>query len=288
MTTPVPVKYPEFIYALDSGVDKALNLQEGFTPSIAYDAFWAAVQPHVYMAQRDQLEKNPNFRQFLPYMIISRIRAGVKEYLVYKRAKGAGESRLIGNASIGIGGHVDANDTVLDSNSVLHFQQVIQMAHTRELFEECRFRASTETNEEDFKSLDDLDATQGIRLASYLASHTAIHGYLNEYSTQLVKDALPVGLVHFGYVMEISLGDQIDATVREEAMEMVGWMTADQLAVSVLPFENWSKLLIENLSNLRGVPNDAEVEDGEIIADLNQQMNQHLTDGGSCYPSLDA
>lgn len=268
MTTPAPVKYPEFIYALDKGIEQTLNLKDGFTSSISYDAFWAAVQPHVYMAQRNQLENNPNFRQFLPYMLISRVRGGQKEYLVYKRAKGAGESRLVGNASIGIGGHVDANDTVLDNSSVLHFQQVIQMAHTRELFEECLFRGVSETDEMDFKSLEDLDATQGIRLATFMASHTAIHGYLTEFSTELVKGALPVGLVHFGYVMEISLGDQIDAMVREEAMEMVGWMTADQLAISSLPFENWSKILIENLSNLRGVPNDAEVEEGQLIADV--------------------
>jgi predicted NUDIX family phosphoesterase len=244
------VKYPEHIYAIQStGLNKVLSLNDGYTTAIPKADFFAAIQAHVVLAQRNMLEQNPDYRQFLPYMLISRIAGGVKQYLVYLRAKGAGEARLCGNASIGVGGHVDANDTVLSNNNVLHFNHVIEQAHTRELFEELRYGPPLST-EDTHVSMMDMDPAEGIRLASYISSKTRVHGYITELEPVGADGKVPVGLVHMAYVMEIELGEVVNASCNESAMEMVGWMTADQLAISTLTFENWSKILIEQLPSI--------------------------------------
>jgi predicted NUDIX family phosphoesterase len=241
------VKYPEHIYAIQSaGLDKVLSLNDGYTTAIPKADFFAAIQAHVVLAQRNMLEQNPDYRQFLPYMLISRIAGGVKQYLVYLRAKGAGEARLCGNASIGVGGHVDANDTVLSNDNVLHFNHVIEQAHTRELFEELRYGPPLSIDDTHV-SMMDMNPSEGIRLASYIAKHTRVHGYITERDPIGDDGKVPVGLVHMAYVMEVELGEVMNASCNEAAMEMVGWMSADQLAISTLTFENWSKIVIEQL-----------------------------------------
>ena len=61
---------------------------------------------------RSQVEKDPDYKQLIPYVIMGHD----GKYLSYVRGKRAGETRLVGNRSIGIGGHInpiDADNTVL-------------------------------------------------------------------------------------------------------------------------------------------------------------------------------
>ena len=55
---------------------------------------------------RSQAEKDPSFKQLIPYVIMN---CGDK-FLSYVRGKRAGETRLVGNRSIGIGGHINPAD----------------------------------------------------------------------------------------------------------------------------------------------------------------------------------
>ncbi|GAG48826.1 unnamed protein product, partial [marine sediment metagenome] len=52
---------------------------------------------------RSQVEKNPAYKQLIPYVLMSY----EGKYLSYVRGKRAGEARLVGNRSIGIGGHIN-------------------------------------------------------------------------------------------------------------------------------------------------------------------------------------
>ena len=52
---------------------------------------------------RARAENDPSFKQLIPYVIIH---SGNK-FLSYVRGKAEGENRLVGNRSIGIGGHVN-------------------------------------------------------------------------------------------------------------------------------------------------------------------------------------
>ena len=55
---------------------------------------------------RSLAEKDPSFKQLIPYVIM----ACDGKYLTYVRGKRAGETRLVGNRSIGIGGHINPVD----------------------------------------------------------------------------------------------------------------------------------------------------------------------------------
>ncbi|MBN2511598.1 MAG: hypothetical protein JXB18_01545, partial [Sedimentisphaerales bacterium] len=55
---------------------------------------------------RSLAEKDPSFKQIIPYVLM----ACDGKYLSYVRGKRAGETRLVGNRSIGIGGHINPTD----------------------------------------------------------------------------------------------------------------------------------------------------------------------------------
>jgi len=60
---------------------------------------------------RAQVEKNPAYKQIIPYVIMS----CEGKYLSYVRGKRAGETRLVAKRSIGIGGHINPVDWTLFS-----------------------------------------------------------------------------------------------------------------------------------------------------------------------------
>jgi predicted NUDIX family phosphoesterase len=60
---------------------------------------------HLYM-QRKKVETDPNFKQLIPYVIFHTGR----EVFTYRRGKLLGEKRLLGNCSLGIGGHISIFD----------------------------------------------------------------------------------------------------------------------------------------------------------------------------------
>ncbi|MHC4939572.1 MAG: hypothetical protein ACYTHK_11430, partial [Planctomycetota bacterium] len=66
-----------------------------------------------YFAERARVEEDPSLKQIIPYAVVTRGRA------VFRfRRRGGGEKRLVGLASIGVGGHVnpeDAGDVILDA-----------------------------------------------------------------------------------------------------------------------------------------------------------------------------
>ena len=55
---------------------------------------------------RSKAEQDPSFKQLIPYVIMTHD----GKYLNYVRGKRAGEKRLVGNRSMGIGGHINPID----------------------------------------------------------------------------------------------------------------------------------------------------------------------------------
>ena len=74
---------------------------------------------------RYDAEGEPSFQQLIPYGVIRRI--SDKKFFVYDRL--AGDSRLTGKKSLGIGGHVNPEDG---------FENAVEAAMTRELSEEVK------------------------------------------------------------------------------------------------------------------------------------------------------
>ncbi len=79
---------------------------------------------------RPQAEKNPAYKQLIPYVIM----AYDDTYLCYIRGGEVDEARLAEKASIGIGGHVNSSDDIVPIGN--DFQKAYSNAVAREVAEE--------------------------------------------------------------------------------------------------------------------------------------------------------
>src|SRR5208283_63374 len=78
---------------------------------------------------RAQAETNPNFKQIIPYVVIT----DGKSILHYVRGKKAGEQRLVAKGSIGIGGHINDEDHTLFAFGLQAFQEAVKREVCEEL-----------------------------------------------------------------------------------------------------------------------------------------------------------
>jgi len=62
--------------------------------------------------ERDEVEEDVQWRQIIPYIVMTSSNAmGASTVFAYRRLSGSGESRLIDQWSVGIGGHVEEQDS---------------------------------------------------------------------------------------------------------------------------------------------------------------------------------
>jgi predicted NUDIX family phosphoesterase len=78
---------------------------------------------------RSQAETNPNFKQIIPYVVVT----DGKSVLHYVRGKKAGEQRLVSKGSIGIGGHINDEDHSLFAVGLQAFQEAVKREVCEEL-----------------------------------------------------------------------------------------------------------------------------------------------------------
>lgn len=124
---------------------------------------------------RPQMEEDPSYKQLIPYILVRLGRfTGQMRYLTYVRSRMIGEERLIGKASLGVGGHVDESD-----KQAVFARMDLRKPAMREVTEELH--------------IPDL----GARLANGDASLDLL-GFVNDNTDE-------VGAVHLGVVYELSL-----------------------------------------------------------------------------------
>lgn len=207
----------EFILACRTTILQAHSLTGYDMP--LYQCDFADVLPHIQegmiLGQREALEKDPSYRQVLPYVVMAKTEDGKTKVFAYRRGKGVGEARLSGNVSIGIGGHIDLADVVVEG-SVVDTMGTILKSMSRELGEEVVLQ----------------DAGESLELGSL--------GILLDNSND-------VGKVHMGMVILATLPEGADAECREEELETLGFMTPQELLDSGLPLENWTRILCEHI-----------------------------------------
>ncbi len=156
---------------------------------------------------RSQAEKDSSFKQIIPYVIM----ACDDKYLNYIRGTRAGEARLVGNRSIGIGGHINPVDNeipLFDKD----FRKMYNAAVEREVAEEV----SIETTHTD-----------------------RIVALLNDDSNE-------VGSVHLGVVHYWVL-DEPKVTKREQMITQMDFKTLDELKKVKDTMETWSGLCLDGL-----------------------------------------
>ena len=158
---------------------------------------------------RSEAENDPTYKQLIPYVLLSY----EGKLLNYVRGKRAGEKRLVGNRSIGIGGHINPVD---DEVPLFGLHKMYLSAVEREIEEEVEIKTShTET----------------------------IIGLLNDDSNE-------VGQVHLGVVHLWEL-DSPDVNKREQMITQIGFMTPGELDEVRDSLETWSSLCLDGLNEMK-------------------------------------
>ena len=157
---------------------------------------------------RSKAESDPAFKQIIPYVIVS---CGDK-YLSYVRGRQAGEKRLVGHRSIGIGGHINP----VDDLPLFHdFRETYRAAVGREVAEEV----------------------------SIESPHTdRVAALLNDDSTE-------VGRVHLG-VVHIWRLERPEVRRAEPVISQLGFLTAHELRAVREDMESWSRFCVDQLDQL--------------------------------------
>lgn len=160
-----------------------------------------------FFLSRDAAEEDPTHKQIIPYALFHHR----GKFLRYFRTKKTGEQRLAAKASMGIGGHINADDAAASSLERTTYMNGVE----REIAEELRIEGAW---------------TQ--RIAALL----------NDDSTE-------VGAVHLGVVHVVDL--ETDAvTANDDTLSGLSWLTPAELRAERDRLETWSQILLDHLSQL--------------------------------------
>jgi len=162
---------------------------------------------------RSQAEKDPSYKQLIPYVIMS----CQGKYLNYVRGSRAGEKRLVGNRSIGIGGHINPVDDI----SLLGIKETYLAAVDREVAEEV----------------------------NVLTKHS------DRIAALLNDDSNEVGQVHLGIVHHWTLAEP-KVSKKEQMITQMSFMTMDELQAVKDTMETWSQLCLEGLTQMAKLTTD--------------------------------
>ena len=101
----------EHVLVVPTPVFHALGHFQGFTGDTDRYLRGLLDPQHTSYQPRAAMEQDPSFKQLIPYVIFRHRDAQRRELLFqYTRGKGQGEARLHAKQSIGIGGHISADD----------------------------------------------------------------------------------------------------------------------------------------------------------------------------------
>ena len=196
----------EHVLVVERTVLEQSGLFQGITFDVKrlLDAIFVAGVPR--FMPRSQVEQDPTYKQLIPYVVMV---CGGK-YLSYVRGRRAGETRLVGRRSIGIGGHINPGDENPLFNS--DFRDAYRTAVEREVAEEV----CVDT------------------------------GHTDNVVALLNDDSTDVGRVHLGIVHLWEL-DAASVTKREQMITDLAFMTPMELADRRETLENWSQLCLDDI-----------------------------------------
>lgn len=222
-------KHPQSILAMDAefffgNPDFISNINKADTKEWMINA-----HPFLIIGERNRLETDKRYKQLLPYVIVRQVgKDNILRYQPYRRTSGVGESRLAGNVSIGYGGHIDVNDVLSDTSSVIDLSLSLAIAIQRELDEEIKITNLVHTEVSDVASID----------------------FANLF---IIDDSNDVGQVHLGIVVYCDIPTDIKIHTKEDELVSMAPMTLEELLNSELPLENWTKIFLENVNKVEEV-----------------------------------
>jgi predicted NUDIX family phosphoesterase len=158
---------------------------------------------------RGEMERNPAFKQLIPYVLLRHTgRDGAVRLFQYTRGGGMGEARLHAKRSVGVGGHISADD-------------VGQRASAHDVYREGMLRE--------------------------LAEEVAIDSPYREQAVGLINDdETPVGQVHLGVVHLCDL-ERPAVVPRENDVLEAGFRPVEEILAELDCFESWSQIAVRAL-----------------------------------------
>ena len=160
---------------------------------------------------RSQAEKDPVYKQLIPYVIMTYD----GKYLSYVRGRRAGEKRLQGLRSIGIGGHINPGDDNMTLFNTDFYETIYLTAVKREVAEEVIVGAS----------------------------------YTDQVVALLNDDSNEVGSVHLGIVHLWNLDAPV-VSKREQMITQMTFMNTAELQEVKDTMETWSGLCLNHLDEM--------------------------------------
>jgi predicted NUDIX family phosphoesterase len=163
--------------------------------------------------RRSELEEDPSFKQIIPYAIISYKepeRSGVRQsqsFYLFKRTSGQAEKRLHNKVSLGVGGHMNPDDSMESK------EQYLIDELKRELYEEVKL------------------------LNGCLIEDIEFIGFIND-------DTIPVGRVHIGLLYNIHVSKK-EVYINETDKMTAAWIDKPGLAEFYEGMETWTKITFD-------------------------------------------
>jgi predicted NUDIX family phosphoesterase len=160
-----------------------------------------------YFLGRDAAEEDPGHKQIIPYALFHH--AG--RFLHYVRGGKSNEQRLAAKGSLGIGGHINADDAAQSSVE----QDTYLTGVAREMNEELRLRSS----------------------------------YRQRIVALINDDSNEVGQVHIGVVHLFDL-DGDDVAANEAPITELSFLSREELAERRSSLETWSQICFDHLNQI--------------------------------------
>ncbi len=158
---------------------------------------------------RSQAEDDPNYKQIIPYVLMTHD----ETYLSYVRGKRSGEGRLVGNRSMGIGGHINPTDDMplFCDNFKESYLEAVEREVEEEVTVEC--------------------------------DHT------DQVVALLNDDSNAVGQVHLG-IVHCWILEAPKVSKKEQMITQMSFMSAAQLQAERDSLETWSRLCLDGLEEM--------------------------------------
>lgn len=201
--------YPvEHILVVPTELFHRLGYFQGFSNDVERYLGQLFSPGHISYRPRPEMEKDPSFKQLIPYMIFRHCDAqGRQTVFQYTRGSGQGEGRLHRKRSVGIGGHISTLDAGSDGSG-----NPYEDGMRRELDEEVG-----------------IDAPYTIRCV----------GLINDDQTE-------VGKVHLGVVHLIDV-ERPAVSPRESEIIECGFRGVEDILADMEGFETWSQICMKAL-----------------------------------------
>lgn len=199
----------ERVLVVPTAVFRGLGYFQGFSAETSRYLPELLNETHTSYRPRNEMEQDPIFKQLIPYVIFRHTDAsGQVTVFQYTRGKGQGEGRLHSKRSVGIGGHISAEDLATTNGHSAVYAEGMR----RELEEEVA-----------------IDTPYSERCV----------GLINDDETE-------VGRVHLGVVHLVDV-EEPKVTPRETEIIEAGFKPISDLLADLSGFETWSQICLRAL-----------------------------------------